>query len=230
MARGTTAVPRQMPLAPQMTGTVARDPPPPPALPPPYGGSGVRGWKGNVIRLAGEQGGRGAQRLEMTASLRPSRPTLVPSPRGAPPMGRAGSEFRLTGEHWGWDVRQLRATAGQCPRPPVLAPRPAEAPAPAPRTDPPPPLTPSRLRTGLTLVVMAAGSAPVGSPSGCARGPEPQAQQLGDGSGAHSVAGRRPGGGRGPHTGVGRSRNGMGPSRRGAVAVPGAGRSQGRAR
>ena len=88
-------------------------------------------------------------------------------------LGRAGSEFSLTGEHWPWDVRQLRATAGPCPRPAVPAPGPAETPATAPWTDPPP-LDSIPLRPGLTLVVTAAGSAPVCSPSGCARSLDPR--------------------------------------------------------
>ena len=75
-------------------------------------------------------------------------------------------------------MRQLRATVGPCPCPcpcpPLPAPILAKAPAPAPRTDPPRPLTPSRLRPGLTQVVMAAGSAPVGSPTGWAQGSDPQ--------------------------------------------------------
>ena len=156
-------------------------------------------------------------------------------------MGRADSEFRLTKEHWGWDVRQPRATAGPRPRPTMPAPRLAKALAPAPQTGSPAPL---RLRQGLPLVVEAADSAPVGSPSGWARGPDPRCGKRESmrpqpkraprcevmARGPSRWGGLRPGGGRGAHTGMGRLRDGMGPSRRGAAAVPCAGRSRGRVR
>ena len=97
MARGTAAVALRLPLAPGLTGTVARDSAP--SLPPPAEVS--KGLTKNVNHLTGEQGGQGAQRLKVAASPRPSLPTPVPSLTEVPTVGRAGSEFRLPGSHGG---------------------------------------------------------------------------------------------------------------------------------
>ena len=94
------------------------------------------------------------------------------------------------------------------------------------------------------MVVVAADTAPAGFPLGWAQEPDPQCgrrvsirsqpKRAPRGEvmalGPFRVGGSRPGGGRGPHSSVGQWWDGMGPSRRGAAAIPHAGRSQGRVR
>ena len=109
---------------------------------------------------------------------------------------------------------------------------------------PPPPPTPSLLRPGLPVVVIAAGLAPLGSPPGSGTEPGPSMRQegvytptahrgaprRGDGCGPLLARLPRLGGGRGPQSCLGRSRDGMGPSHRGTAAVARAGRSRARVR
>ena len=131
MAGGTAAAALRLPLAPGDRDGGQRSPPP-------RGAEVSKGLTGNVRRLTGEQGGRGAQQLKVAASPRPSLPTPAPNPTEALTVERASSEFRPAGEPWGRGGHRPRAAAGPNPRPHVPAPTPTEAPAMAPRTDPPP--------------------------------------------------------------------------------------------
>ena len=168
MARGTAAVALRLPLAPGLTGTVARDSAP--SLPPPRGS--VQG--ADKKREPPNRGARGAGSAAAEGGGEPAPKCADPSaqPDGGANRGAGRQQVPPTRGAMGDGWAQAEGGSGPEPRPPMRAPRPTEAPATAPRTPPPP--TPSRLRPGLTVVVMAAGSPSVACPTGWAWIPDPQ--------------------------------------------------------
>ena len=236
MAWGTAAAAMRLPLAPGMTGTVARDSPP---SPPPLGRSSVRG--ADMRRIPSNRGARGMGCAAAGGDGEPTPPPADPSAqpgRGAvhgtgrqrvPPNQGALGVGCATAEGDSGPMPTPTDAGGQTSRGASRG-----APNRPPDTLPAAPRANTRGNGG--------GLSTGGFPLGMGLGPGPSMRQegvytstaqegaprQGDGSGPLSVGGLCTGGGKGLHTGVGRLRDGMGPSRRGAAAVPRAGRSQGR--